>query len=151
MAEHGPTVLRVCRAVVDPVDADDAWSETAAARLCAPTRTCPPTPTSRLGSSQSPTAAPSTSDAPARRSADPDALTRPARRRTDPLETRDPDLWARCSGCPAKQRQAWPTTTSAACPSPRSPNCSATPPPPRACRADGLQDTAKHYREDESA
>ena len=28
MAEHGPTVLRVCRAVVGPVDAEDAWSET---------------------------------------------------------------------------------------------------------------------------
>jgi RNA polymerase sigma factor (sigma-70 family) len=25
---HGPTVLRVCRAVLAPVDADDAWSET---------------------------------------------------------------------------------------------------------------------------
>ncbi|MGH9206194.1 MAG: RNA polymerase sigma factor, partial [Acidimicrobiales bacterium] len=25
---HGPTVLRVCRAMVGPVDADDAWSET---------------------------------------------------------------------------------------------------------------------------
>jgi RNA polymerase sigma factor (sigma-70 family) len=25
---HGPTVLRVCRAVLGPVDADDAWSET---------------------------------------------------------------------------------------------------------------------------
>lgn len=25
---HGPTVLRVCRAVVGPVAADDAWSET---------------------------------------------------------------------------------------------------------------------------
>lgn len=25
---YGPTVLRVCRAVVGPVDADDAWSET---------------------------------------------------------------------------------------------------------------------------
>jgi RNA polymerase sigma factor (sigma-70 family) len=28
VATHGPTVLRVCRAVVGPVDADDAWSET---------------------------------------------------------------------------------------------------------------------------
>lgn len=28
VAAHGPTVLRVCRAVVGPVDADDAWSET---------------------------------------------------------------------------------------------------------------------------
>ncbi len=25
---HGPTVLRVCRAVLRPADADDAWSET---------------------------------------------------------------------------------------------------------------------------
>lgn len=25
---HGPTVLRVCRAVLGPVDAEDAWSET---------------------------------------------------------------------------------------------------------------------------
>lgn len=28
MAAHGATVLRVCRAVLGPVDADDAWSET---------------------------------------------------------------------------------------------------------------------------
>lgn len=26
--EHGPTVLRVCRALLGPDDADDAWSET---------------------------------------------------------------------------------------------------------------------------
>ncbi len=28
VARHGPTVLRVCRALVGPDDADDAWSET---------------------------------------------------------------------------------------------------------------------------
>jgi RNA polymerase sigma factor (sigma-70 family) len=28
VAEHGPVVLRVCRALLGPVDADDAWSET---------------------------------------------------------------------------------------------------------------------------
>lgn len=28
VGEHGATVLRVCRAVLGPVDADDAWSET---------------------------------------------------------------------------------------------------------------------------
>jgi len=28
VARHGATVLRVCRAVLGPVDADDAWSET---------------------------------------------------------------------------------------------------------------------------
>ncbi|MGH3489453.1 MAG: RNA polymerase sigma factor [Actinopolymorphaceae bacterium] len=31
--EHGRTVLRVCRAILDPVDADDAWSETFLAAL----------------------------------------------------------------------------------------------------------------------
>jgi RNA polymerase sigma factor (sigma-70 family) len=30
---HGPTVLRVCRAVLGPVAADDAWSETFLAAL----------------------------------------------------------------------------------------------------------------------
>jgi RNA polymerase sigma factor (sigma-70 family) len=28
VSDHGPMVLRVCRAVLGPVDADDAWSET---------------------------------------------------------------------------------------------------------------------------
>lgn len=28
VTRHGGTVLRVCRAVLDPADADDAWSET---------------------------------------------------------------------------------------------------------------------------
>ena len=28
VTEHGATVLRVCRAVLGPVDAEDAWSET---------------------------------------------------------------------------------------------------------------------------
>lgn len=33
MVDHGPAVLRVCRAIVGPVDADDAWSETFLAAL----------------------------------------------------------------------------------------------------------------------
>jgi RNA polymerase sigma factor (sigma-70 family) len=28
VTRHGPTVLRVCRAILGPVDAEDAWSET---------------------------------------------------------------------------------------------------------------------------
>jgi RNA polymerase sigma factor (sigma-70 family) len=35
VAEHGATVLRVCRAVLGPADADDAWSETFLAALSA--------------------------------------------------------------------------------------------------------------------
>ena len=33
VAEHGAVVLRVCRALVGPADADDAWSETFLAAL----------------------------------------------------------------------------------------------------------------------
>src|SRR6058998_4368219 len=33
VAEYGPTVLRVCRAVLGPADAEDAWSETFLAAL----------------------------------------------------------------------------------------------------------------------
>jgi RNA polymerase sigma factor (sigma-70 family) len=33
VARHGPMVLRVCRAVLGPVEADDAWSETFLAAL----------------------------------------------------------------------------------------------------------------------
>ena len=32
---HGPTVLRVCRALLGPTDAEDAWSETFLAALAA--------------------------------------------------------------------------------------------------------------------
>jgi RNA polymerase sigma factor (sigma-70 family) len=31
--DHGPVVLRVCRALLGPIDADDAWSETFLAAL----------------------------------------------------------------------------------------------------------------------
>nr|WP_241665653.1 sigma-70 family RNA polymerase sigma factor [Prescottella subtropica] len=33
VTEHGPVVLRVCRALLGPADADDAWSETFLAAL----------------------------------------------------------------------------------------------------------------------
>ncbi len=33
VAEHGPVVMRVCRALLGPADAEDAWSETFLAAL----------------------------------------------------------------------------------------------------------------------
>lgn len=33
VTEHGPTILRVCRAVLGPIDADDAWADTFLAAL----------------------------------------------------------------------------------------------------------------------
>jgi RNA polymerase sigma factor (sigma-70 family) len=41
--QHGPTVLRVCRALLGPVEAEDAWSETFLAAL----RVYPELPPSR--------------------------------------------------------------------------------------------------------
>ncbi len=35
VTDYGPMVLRVCRAILGPVDADDAWSETFLAALTA--------------------------------------------------------------------------------------------------------------------
>lgn len=35
VSDHGATVLRVCRAVLGPMDADDAWSETFLAAVTA--------------------------------------------------------------------------------------------------------------------
>jgi RNA polymerase sigma factor (sigma-70 family) len=33
VSDHGPSILRVCRAVLGPVDADDAWADTFLAAL----------------------------------------------------------------------------------------------------------------------
>jgi RNA polymerase sigma factor (sigma-70 family) len=41
LTEHGPAVLRVCRAVVGPTDAEDAWAETFVAALEAYPRLAP--------------------------------------------------------------------------------------------------------------
>jgi RNA polymerase sigma factor (sigma-70 family) len=35
VAEHGPVVWRVCRAILGPIDAEDAWAETFLAALTA--------------------------------------------------------------------------------------------------------------------
>ena len=40
VADHGPTVLRVCLAVLGPTEADDAWSETFVSAMTAAYRGC---------------------------------------------------------------------------------------------------------------
>ena len=106
MAEHGPTVLRVCRAVLGPADADDAWSETFLAAL----RAYPDLPAGRerrglAGDDRAPQGHrrhPRRGRAarPGRRRC-PTAAARPARRTADarPVGRARPR-------CPPKQRQA---------------------------------------------
>lgn len=100
---HGGTVLRVCRAVVGPVDADDAWSETFLAAM----RAYPDLPADANIEAWLVTIA-------HRKAID---ITRAAARRAvptadtpdtaaAPADDRDLDLAAALAALPAKQRQA---------------------------------------------
>lgn len=102
VAEHGATVLRVCRAVVGPIDADDAWSETFLSAL----RAYPDLPADANVEAWLVTIA-------HRRALD---IGRANARRPIPTETlpehpspfsgADLDLWAALRSLPTRQRQA---------------------------------------------
>ena len=104
MTSHGPTVLRVCRAVLGPMDAEDAWSETFLAALRA-------YPTLRPGSNVEAwlvtiahRKAIDQARARARRPLPVDPLReRPASSKAD---RSDDDLWAAMQALPFKQRVA---------------------------------------------
>lgn len=105
VAQHGATVLRVCRVVLGPHDADDAWSETFLAAL----RAYPDLPETANVEAWLVTIA-------HRKAID---VLRAARRRPLPVDelpeaptglgvpgSGDPDLWAAVGRLPPKQRQA---------------------------------------------
>ena len=132
VTEHGPTVLRVCRAVVGPHDAEDAWSETFLSAL----RAYPDLPADAnveawlvtiahrkaidVGRAAARRPAPGRRRCPTRRAP------RPSRR------TATPTCGAALQRAAHHSARRWPTTTSPGCRSRRSPSCSATPPTPRA-------------------
>ncbi|OBK72678.1 sigma-70 family RNA polymerase sigma factor [Mycobacterium sp. 1164985.4] len=105
VAEHGPTVLRVCRAVVGPVDAEDAWSETFLSAL----RAYPQLPADANVEAWLVTIAHrralDVGRARSRRPIPTDDMPDRAAPRGDPA-TRDPDLWDALARLPAKQRRA---------------------------------------------
>jgi RNA polymerase sigma factor (sigma-70 family) len=105
VAQHGATVLRVCRVVVGPDDADDAWSETFLSAM----RAYPDLPDTANVEAWLVTIA-------HRKAID---VLRAAKRNPLPVEelaetptglgvpdSGDPDLWAAVSELPSKQRQA---------------------------------------------
>ena len=104
VATHGPTVLRVCRAVLGPGDADDAWSETFLSAM----KSYPGLPADANIEAWLVTIA-------HRKAID---VTRAAARRAIPVaetpdtaaapaaDSRDLDLVSAVAGLPAKQRQA---------------------------------------------
>ena len=119
VAEHGPTVLRVCRAVLGPVDAEDAWSETFLAALRAYPR--PAARQQRRGlagddrppQGHRPARAPGPAPAPGGR---PPGTPRDERR---PGPSRTAICGPPCRRCRPSSARPWPTTTSPACPTPR--------------------------------
>jgi RNA polymerase sigma factor (sigma-70 family) len=102
---HGATVLRVCRAVVGPDDADDAWSETFLSAL----RAYPDLPADANVEAWLVTIAHrralDVGRARSRRAAPTDTLPERAAIRADPAD-RDTDLWPALARLPDKQRKA---------------------------------------------
>ncbi|MGE2713610.1 RNA polymerase sigma factor [Mycolicibacterium litorale] len=105
VAEHGPTVLRVCRAVIGPVDAEDAWSETFLSAL----RAYPDLPAGANVEAWLVTIAHrralDVGRANSRRPVPTDTLPDHPAVRGDPAAGH-PDLWAALASLPTKQRQA---------------------------------------------
>jgi RNA polymerase sigma factor (sigma-70 family) len=105
VAEHGATVLRVCRAVLGPVDADDAWSETFLSAL----RAYPDLPADANVEGWLVTIAHrraiDVARARSRRPVPTDPLPERTAARADPAD-RDDEVWAALQRLPDKQRQA---------------------------------------------
>ncbi|MGV0792399.1 RNA polymerase sigma factor [Mycolicibacterium sp. XJ1819] len=150
VAEHAPTVLRVCRAVLGPVDAEDAWSETFLSAL----RAYPDLPTGANVEAWLVTIA-------HRRALD---VGRARSRRPTPIEDlpdraaphgdpalRDPDLWTALQRLPTKQRQAVAYHHIAGLPFAEIATLlDNSPDAARRAAADGIKTLRKIYREDET-
>ncbi|WP_222595406.1 RNA polymerase sigma factor [Cellulomonas terrae] len=101
VVQHGATVLRVCRAVVGPVDADDAWSETFLAAL----RAYPDLPSDANVEAWLVTIAHRKAIDVVRRAARQAVPLADVPDRVLPAQGRDLDLWAALAALPTKQRQ----------------------------------------------
>lgn len=150
VAEHGATVLRVCRAVVGPVDAEDAWSETFLSAL----RAYPDLPASANVEAWLVTIAHRRAlDAGRARSRRPtpvEAVPDRPSSHNDPA-TRDPDLWAALQQLPTKQRQALAYHHIAGLPFAEIADLLGnSPDAARRAAADGIKTLRKTYRKDES-
>jgi RNA polymerase sigma factor (sigma-70 family) len=150
VAEHGATVLRVCRAVVGPVDAEDAWSETFLSAL----RAYPDLPEDANLEAWLVTIAHrralDVGRARSRRPTPTDTVPDQPSPRGDPA-TRDPDLWAALRRLPTKQRQAVAYHHIAGLPfSEIATLLDNSPDAARRAAADGIKTLRKIYQKDES-
>ncbi|WP_200829599.1 RNA polymerase sigma factor [Cellulomonas algicola] len=102
VVEHGATVLRVCRSVLGPVDADDAWSETFLSAL----RAYPDLPADANVEAWLVTIARRRSIDVVRRATRQAVPVAELPERTAPADGRDLDLWAALAALPDKQRRS---------------------------------------------
>ncbi|WP_407667663.1 RNA polymerase sigma factor [Mycolicibacterium arseniciresistens] len=151
VAEHGATVLRVCRAVVGPVDAEDAWSETFLSAL----RAYPRLPNDANVEAWLVTIAHrralDVGRATSRRAVPTDSVPERQAPHADPA-ARDPDLWAALQRLPTKQRQALAYHHLAGLPYAEiAALLGNSPDAARRAAADGLKTLRRTYLEDETA
>ena len=151
VAQHGATVLRVCRAVVGPVDAEDAWSETFLSAL----RGYPALPADANIEAWLVTIAHrraiDVGRARSRRPVPTDTLPDRPAANADPA-ARDPDLWTALGRLPTKQRKALAYHHIAGLPFAEIAELLGnSPDAARRAAADGLKTLRKYYRKDETA
>jgi RNA polymerase sigma factor (sigma-70 family) len=151
VSEHGATVLRVCRAVVGPIDADDAWSETFLSAL----RAYPNLPADANVEAWLVTIAHrralDVGRARSRRPVPSDAVPDRASPQSDP-SARDPDLWTALQRLPTKQRQAVAYHHIAGLPFAEIAELLGnSPDAARRAAADGIKTLRKTYLEDETS
>ncbi len=106
VAEHGAVVLRVCRAVLGPHDADDAWSETFLSALRAYPDLRPGSDVRAWLVTIAHRKAIDVTRATARRAVPDDRLPEPAAPAQPSAVDADTALWAALADLPPKQRQA---------------------------------------------
>jgi RNA polymerase sigma factor (sigma-70 family) len=145
VAEHGPTVLRVCRAVVGPDDAEDAWSETFLSALRAYPDLEPGANVEAWLVTIAHRRAIDIGRARTRRPTPTDAI--PERPST--AIGFDPDLWSALKRLPDKQRRAVAYHHIAGLPFAEIADLLGnSPAAARRAAADGIAALRKHYRED---
>lgn len=150
VAEHGATVLRVCRAVVGPDDAEDAWSDTFLSALRAYPDLAPDANVEAWLVTIAHRRAIDVGRARTRRAVPDTRMPDPVARGADPAE-RDPDLWSAVQRLPDKQRRAVAYHHIAGLPFAEVAELLGnSPAAARRAAADGIAALRRHYREDEN-
>jgi RNA polymerase sigma factor (sigma-70 family) len=151
VAEHGATVLRVCRAVVGPDDAEDAWSETFLSALRAYPQLPPDTNVEAWLVTIAHRRALDAGRARSRRPVPTDDIADQPATHSDPAAT-DHTLWSVLSRLPDKQRLAVAYHHIAGLPFAEIAQLLGnSPDAARRAAADGIKTLRKTYRRDETA